>query len=108
MKFKLPSFKLNEDEVYAGRHLLLQVVLAFIFLGISARAFYLHIIDRDFLRRQGDARMMRTEVIPAHRGMIMDRNGVPLAVSTPVTSIWVNPKEIYELANPPKEDNPKK
>lgn len=108
MKFKLPSFKLNENEVYAGRHLLLQVVLAFIFLGISARAFYLHIIDRDFLRRQGDARMMRTEVIPAHRGMIMDRNGVPLAVSTPVTSIWVNPKEIYELANPPKEDNPKK
>ena len=108
MKMKFPSFKLNETEAYAGRHLLLQVVLAFIFLGISARAFYLHIIDRDFLRRQGDARMMRTEAIPAHRGMIMDRNGVPLAVSTPVTSIWVNPKEIYELANPPKEDNPKK
>lgn len=108
MKMKFPSFKLNETEAYAGRHLLLQVVLAFIFLGISARAFYLHIIDRDFLRRQGDARMMRTEAIPAHRGMIMDRNGVPLAVSTPVTSIWVNPKEIYELANPPQEDNPKK
>jgi len=108
MKFKFPSFKLNENETYAGRHLLLQVVLALIFLGISARAFYLHIIDRDFLRRQGDARMVRTEVIPAHRGMIMDRNGVPLAVSTPVTSIWINPKEVYELAHPKFDKDAKK
>jgi cell division protein FtsI (penicillin-binding protein 3) len=57
----------------------------FHFYSISGRAFYLHILI-DFLRKQGDARMVRTETINAHRGMIMDRNGVPLAVSTPVTS----------------------
>lgn len=106
MKFQLPKF--NDDETYAGRHLLLQVVLALIFVGISARAFYLHIFDRDFLRQQGDARVVRTQTIPAHRGMIMDRNGVPLAVSTPVVSVWVNPKEVYQLANPPQEKDPKK
>lgn len=51
--------------------------------------------------------MVRNEVINAHRGMIMDRNGVPLAVSTPVTSIWINPKEVFELAHPPKEEDEK-
>lgn len=45
-----------------------------------------------FLQGQGDARTVRTETIPAHRGLITDRNGVPLAVSTPVVSLWANPK----------------
>ena len=48
----------------------------------------------EFLQGQGDARTVRTEVIPAHRGVIADRNGEPLAVSTPVVSLWVNPKEL--------------
>jgi cell division protein FtsI (penicillin-binding protein 3) len=47
-----------------------------------------------FLQNQGDARTVRTEIIPAHRGMIRDRNGQPLAVSTPVVSIWINPKQL--------------
>lgn len=85
---------------FSGRHVLLQVILVVLFLTIAGRAIYLHVFDRDFLRKQGDARIVRTETINAHRGMIMDRNGVPLAVSTPVTSLWVNPKEVFELAHP--------
>lgn len=54
----------------------------------------LQIRERDFLQGQGDARTIRSEPIIAHRGIITDRNGEPLAVSTPVKSIWVNPKEI--------------
>lgn len=48
----------------------------------------------DFLQGQGDARTIRTEHIPAYRGVISDRNGEPLAVSTPVASIWINPKQM--------------
>ncbi|MFA5679414.1 MAG: penicillin-binding transpeptidase domain-containing protein [Pseudomonas sp.] len=47
-----------------------------------------------FLQDQGDARMVRTETIPAYRGLITDRRGEPLAVSTPVVSIWANPQVI--------------
>lgn len=54
----------------------------------------LHIRERDFLQDQGDARTIRMEPIVANRGIITDRNGEPLAVSTPVKSVWVNPKEI--------------
>ena len=46
----------------------------------------------DFLQDQGDARSHRTEIIPAYRGVISDRNGEPLAVSTPVDSIWMDPR----------------
>lgn len=48
----------------------------------------------EFLQGQGDARTVRSEILPAHRGVITDRNGEPLAVSTPVVSLWANPKEL--------------
>jgi len=78
---------------FAGRHFWVSVIMLACFGGLAVRATYLHVIDQEFLRRQGDARMLREEPIAAHRGILKDRNGLPLAVSTPVVSIWVNPKE---------------
>lgn len=52
----------------------------------------------DFLQTQGDARSIRSESIPAYRGLITDRNGEPLAVSTPVTSIVANPKYLNQAS----------
>lgn len=52
----------------------------------------LTVINRPFLQGQGDARSLRIIDIPAYRGMISDRNGTPMAVSTPVNSVWVNPQ----------------
>ncbi len=60
------------------------------------RVFDLHIGERDFLQKQGDARTVRIESISAHRGMIRDRRGKPLAISSPVGSLWVNPKRLGE------------
>ncbi len=78
---------------FAWRHVTVLVIMTLCFGGLATRAVYLHVIDKEFLRRQGDARMLREEPIAAHRGILKDRNGLPLAVSTPVVSIWVNPKE---------------
>jgi len=66
-------------------------------LGAAAvlcwRAVDLHVFNKDFLQSQGDARYLRVQPIAAHRGMILDRNGEPLAISTPVDSVWVQPKD---------------
>ena len=61
--------------------------------SLVARAVHLQVLDKDFLNQQADTRHLRTETISAHRGTIPDRNGEPLAISTPVDSIWANPKE---------------
>jgi cell division protein FtsI (penicillin-binding protein 3) len=50
----------------------------------------------EFLQDQGESRTLRTETIPAYRGVITDRNGSPLAVSTPVATIWANPKVLLQ------------
>ncbi|MGC8121612.1 peptidoglycan D,D-transpeptidase FtsI family protein [Marinobacter sp. VGCF2001] len=62
--------------------------------GITWRLVDLHVVDNDFLRQQGDVRTIRVESIDAHRGVVTDRHGEPLAVSTPVQTVWANPSEI--------------
>jgi cell division protein FtsI (penicillin-binding protein 3) len=63
-------------------------------LALVWRAVNLQLRDHSFLSREGDARFSRVLEIAAHRGTITDRYGEPLAVSTPVDSIWVNPSEL--------------
>ncbi|MFT4059890.1 MAG: penicillin-binding transpeptidase domain-containing protein [Legionella sp.] len=80
-----------------SRHLarLIAVAVFFILLLLILiwRMIDLTVLHRQFLQGQGNARSLRTVDIPAYRGMITDRNGAPLAISTPVESVWVNPKE---------------
>ena len=64
------------------------------FAALIGRAAYLQGFHREFLQEQGDARYSRTLTLPANRGMILDRNGEPLAISTPVQSIWASPSEM--------------
>lgn len=61
--------------------------------GIGWRLVDLHVVDHDFLRHQGDVRTIRVETIDAHRGVVSDRHGEPLAISTPVQTLWANPSE---------------
>ena len=60
------------------------------------RAADLQLLNNDFLRNHGDARSVRVVTIPAHRGVITDRNGEPLAMSTPVHSVWATPRKVLE------------
>ena len=65
-------------------------------LILAWRAVDLHVVRKDFLQGQGDARYLRAVPVAAHRGIITDRNGEPLAISTPVDSVWVHPKDFLE------------
>jgi cell division protein FtsI (penicillin-binding protein 3) len=66
-------------------------ILIAIAFGLIARLVDLTIINRLFLQNQGNARTIRSLIIPAYRGMILDRYGEPLAISTPVSSVWIDP-----------------
>jgi cell division protein FtsI (penicillin-binding protein 3) len=71
-----------------------QALLVCAAAGLVWRAVELQLKDHKFLAGQGDARFSRVADITATRGTITDRYGEPLAVSTPVDSVWVNPKEL--------------
>ncbi|BCD86866.1 penicillin-binding protein 3 [Pseudomonas solani] len=86
-----------EGALYPWRFRVVLALLALMVAAISWRIVDLHVIDRDFLKGQGDARSVRHIPIPAHRGLITDRNGEPLAVSTPVTTLWTNPKDLMPV-----------
>jgi cell division protein FtsI (penicillin-binding protein 3) len=68
--------------------------LAFGVLILIAQAVYLQVEDQKFLNDQAAARQLRIATLAAHRGSITDRNGEPLAVSTPVDSVWVTPADL--------------
>lgn len=83
-----------EGALYPWRFRLVVALLLALVAVIAWRIVDLHVFDHDFLKAHGDARSVRHIPIPAHRGLITDRNGEPLAVSTPVITLWGNPKEL--------------
>ena len=83
-----------DGALYPWRFRVLVSLLGIMVGAIVWRIVDLQVIDHDFLKGQGDARSVRHIPIPAHRGLVTDRNGEPLAVSTPVTTLWANPKEM--------------
>ncbi len=86
-----PSFRLRSATLVG--------LLGLAAAGLAWRAVDLQLVDHAFLQGQGNQRFMRVAEIAAHRGTVTDRYGEPLAVSTPVDSLWVNPKELALAAD---------
>jgi len=84
----------TEHGTFRGRRIFLYLCMGIAAATLLWRAVCLQVLDKEFLLHQGDARHLRVVTLPAHRGMILDRNGEPLAVSTPVEAVWINPQEL--------------
>jgi cell division protein FtsI (penicillin-binding protein 3) len=80
----MPSFR-------ARRWSLLAMLWIFC-LALVWKAVHQQIFEVDFLQQEGKNRHLRVVEVSAHRGMVMDRRGEPLAISSPVDSIWANPR----------------
>ncbi len=92
--------KVTTDRInihYGLRRKLLLTVMLLAMLGLIWRAVYLQVLDKQFLKEQGKSRYVATVDIPAYRGKILDRQGKPLAISTPVMSIWLNPQQFKKV-----------
>src|SRR5258706_2611078 len=84
---------------YRGRMTVVLIVLLFAIAGLLARAVQLQLVSQRFYEDQGKARYTRVAKLAAHRGAILDRNCEPLAVSTPVDTVWVNPQELQNASD---------
>jgi len=84
------------DTSYSGRR---NFVLFFFFLlalAVLLRSIYLQAWEQDFFSSQGNMRQIRTLPLAAHRGLLLDRNNEPLAVSSPIHSVWADPQKLIE------------
>jgi len=84
----------SNPAAFEGRRIFLYLCMGLAAVTLLWRAVCLQVLDKEFLLHQGEARHLRVVSLPAHRGMILDRNGEPLAISTPVESVWINPQEL--------------
>ena len=80
--------------MHPARHMVVLMIVVSVMLLLFWRAVDLHTLKSGFLQDEGNARHLRVLKMAAHRGMISDRNGDPLAMSTPVDSVWANPHEL--------------
>jgi len=78
---------------YRWRYGFVTVVFFGIVLALFVRMVDLTMLQKNFLQKQGESRSKRVISIPGLRGMIQDRSNFPLAISSPVDSLWVNPQE---------------
>ena len=83
--------------VLKGRRLFLLMFLLALLGILLIRAIWIEVFQQEELQRKADARQTKDVIVPAYRGMILDRNNEPLAVSSPVVSIAVNPKELLKV-----------
>ena len=82
------------SDVLTFRRYFVVSVFAVCAVALAWRATDLQLTNREFLQDHGDARYLRVVDTPASRGMIVDRNGQPLAISTPIQSVWAQPREL--------------
>ncbi|HGO7070279.1 TPA: peptidoglycan D,D-transpeptidase FtsI family protein [Neisseria meningitidis] len=80
-----------------GRISFVLMAIAVLFAGLIARGLYLQTVTYNFLKEQGDNRIVRTQTLPATRGTIEDRNGAVLALSAPTESLYAVPKDMEEM-----------
>ncbi|MCL5852248.1 penicillin-binding protein 2 [Neisseria meningitidis] len=80
-----------------GRISFVLMAIAVLFAGLIARGLYLQTVTYNFLKEQGDNRIVRTQTLPATRGTVSDRNGAVLALSAPTESLFAVPKEMKEM-----------
>jgi len=94
LDFRVKNKAPRPNSDFSARRKFLVVFMMGCMALLVSRAVYLQVFEKEFLKDQGDDRHVDEVAIPAYRGMIKDRNGAPLAVSTPVESIAINPKEL--------------
>ena len=87
-----PAKKPKDD--FTSRRKLMLVFIMVCMAILVGRAVHLQVISKQFLKQQGDMRQVDDVTVSAYRGMVVDRNGEPLAISTPVESIWINSREM--------------
>lgn len=91
--------QIEQEKGFATRRRFLFALMIGGMVMLGARAIDLQVLDKEFLQNQGAIRHVDEIDVSAYRGRILDRNGEPMAISTPVQSIWMNPQQVVDVSS---------
>ncbi|MBV2122520.1 MAG: penicillin-binding protein 2 [Candidatus Thiodiazotropha sp. (ex Ctena orbiculata)] len=93
-KKKVQQAEIHRQPSYRARRYTVLAVLALAYVSLIWQSVDRQVFETAFLQEQGERRYLRTMKVSASRGMITDRNGEPLSISTPVKSVVANPRVV--------------
>ena len=97
MEFKSTNTQETEKEVFFSRVLFCSLVILILASIIFTRLFYLMVIESDDYKLRSANNTIRTQSVPASRGLIFDRNGDILASNEPVFQLEMIPEQVIDI-----------
>ncbi len=97
MEFKSSNTQQTEKEVFFSRVLFCSLVILILASIIFTRLFYLMVIESDDYKLRSANNTIRTQSVPASRGLIFDRNGDILASNQPVFQLEMIPEQVIDI-----------
>jgi len=97
MEFKSSNTQQTEKEVFFSRVLFCSLVILILASIIFTRLFYLMVIESDDYKLRSANNTIRTQSVPASRGLIFDRNGDILASNKPVFQLEMIPEQVIDI-----------
>lgn len=86
-----------EQELFEGRALVAAVVMVLALGAVIARLVWLQVVRYDYYVGESQGNRIKVEPIPANRGLILDRNGLPLATNAPSFQLEITREQISDV-----------
>lgn len=72
------------------------LVFAF-YLILAVRLVYLQAFRHTYFQKEADLYRVSKSLLPAQRGLLLDRNGEPFAINVPAATVYADPREVKDI-----------
>jgi len=87
----------HEQQLFERRALAAAIIMAIAVVTIISRLIYLQIVRYDYYVQESQGNRIKIEPIPPNRGLILDRNGQPLATNAPSYQLELTREQVPDL-----------
>jgi len=86
-----------EQHLFEQRVIVAGVVMVICFVVVIARLVFLQVARHDYFAELSQGNRIKIEPLPPNRGLILDRNGLPLATNAPSYQLELTREQVEDL-----------
>ncbi len=87
----------HEQQLFERRALAAAIIMTLGILAIVGRLVWLQVVKYDYYVQESQGNRIKIEPIPPNRGLILDRNGYPLATNAPSYQLELTREQVPDL-----------